>query len=425
MDGGNPGLGDTTQNNPRIRAGYTFLGQFIDHDITLDVTSSLEQENDPDAVENFRTPALELDSVYGLGPALQPYLYDRERSFRFLLGDEGNDLPRNSQGCALIGDLRNDENLIISQLHLLFLKFHNKVFDNHTNSNLPLDKRFAEAQRIVRWHYQWIVVHEFLPRILGTNTTARLFRDKPLQFPGRPFMPLEFSVAAYRFGHSQVRPGYLIGTRGAALFPPPPAPGQPPSAPGLADLRGFRPVPPELVVDWAKFFGPPSTAQDSKLVDTKLSTVLLQLPDGVVAPGTPGALRSLAVRNLQRGIALKLPSGQRVASRLGVPNALTSTEIWSGVPNGEGEAPLWFYILKEAEVRASGRRLAGVGAEIVGGVFQALLSADKASFLAQNPSWMPTLPSTHPGRFTMTDLINLTLNSKLSDENVLDLPSDD
>lgn len=423
MDGGNPPASDTSQNNPRITAGYTFLGQFIDHDLTLDTTSNLEQQVDPDAVENFRTPALELDSLYGLGPSVQPYLYDQTQPFRFLINDAASDLPRNSQGRALIGDPRNDENIIVSQLHLLFLRFHNKVFNDFTDVDLSLDKRFVEAQRIVRWHYQWIIVNEFLPRILGTNTTTRIFTEKLFEFAERPFMPVEFSVAAYRFGHSQVRPGYLINTVGAALFPALPVEGEPAPQHGTGDLRGFRPIPPELIIDWSKFFGASGAAQ-GKLIDTKISTVLLQLPDGVVPPGTPASMRSLAVRNLQRGISLRLPSGQRVAALLAINNPLTESEVWSGVTDGQGEAPLWYYILKEAQLRAGGRRLAGVGAEIVGRVFYAILSADKNSYLSQSPCWKPTLSGAQPGKFTMTDLVNLTLGTNIQGEDLLSLEGD-
>lgn len=414
MDGGSAVPPGTDQDNPRIRAGYTFLGQFIDHDLTLDVTSSLEQQIDPDAVENFRTPALELDSLYGLGPALQPYLYDGKG--RFLI--DGHDLPRNSVGRALIGDPRNDENLIISQLHLLFLRFHNKVFDSQTDPDAPQDARFAEAQRLVRWHYQWMVVNEFLPRLIGTHTAAHIFANQPLSFEDRPFMPVEFSVAAYRFGHSQVRPGYGINRDfGAVLFPPPPGATSPP-----ADLRGFQPVPPGLVVDWSLFFG--AGAAPSMRIDTHLSPPLLHLPDGVVPPGTAAAQRSLAVRNLKRGFALQLPAGQAVAARLGIP-ALEAADVWRGVEGGQGPAPLWYYVLKEAEVRAQGHRLTGVGAQIVGQVFDALLRADSSSYLVQAPSWSPTLPGAVGGRFTMSDLVNWTLDMRITGEQLEALPGDD
>lgn len=430
MDGGNPPPSDTTQNNPRIKAGYTFLGQFIDHDLTLDTTSQLEQQVDVSATTNFRTPALELDSLYGLGPAVQPHLYDRDNPFRFLLSPDGNDLPRNSQGTALIGDPRNDENAIISQLHLLWLKFHNQVFEKEFAS-MPVGRgRFEAAQKMVRWHYQWLIVNEFLPRICGSKLVASTVEHPPFKFSGHAFMPVEFSVAAYRFGHSQTRPGYLLGRTGgpnggpraAVLFP------NDPSIPNsVGDLRGFRPIPVELRIEWSTFFGP--TAQDGKLVDTKLSTVMLRLPDGVVPPGTPDKFRSLATRNLQRGLDVRLPDGQSVACRLRIKNRLTEDEIWKMKTEkvGSGPAPLWFYTLREGEVRANGRRLAGAGAAIVARTFVACLLADKASYLWQDPEWTPTLGKN--GRFTVSDLVNYTLNlsgaDQIASEDLSKLEGDD
>jgi len=418
MDGGNPPPTDTRQNNARIKAGYTFLGQFVDHDLTLDTTSALQQQIDVEGTRNFRTPALELDSLYGLGLAAQPSLYDRQNPGLFLLSADGKDLPRNSQGLALIGDPRNDENVLISQLHLLFLRFHNAVFKDHTDPALGLAERFEAAQKLVRWHYQSIVVNEFLPRICGVTNVKRMLREPQDWFAHGAFMPVEFSVAAYRFGHSQVRPGYALGTgRGAALFPDNPS-----APPSPGDLRGGRPVPANLVVDWAFFFGP--DAQPGKLVDTKISTVLIRLPDGVVPPGTPDERRSLATRNLLRGEDAQLPSGQDVAARLGLP-VLSDRKLWSGVTGGKGPAPLWYYCLKEGEVRTKGLRLAGVGAEIVGRTILGLLHADHASYLYQHPRWAPTLPSKKAGRFTMSDLANLALGTTIDSEDVSRLPGDE
>lgn len=430
MDGGNPGPDDTSQNNPRIKAGYTFLGQFIDHDLTLDTTSQLEQQVDVTATINFRTPAFELDSVYGLGPAVQPHLYDRDKPFRLLLSPDGNDLPRNSQGTALIGDPRNDENAIIAQLHLIWLKFHNQVFENEFSSMPVGRERFEATQKLVRWHYQWLVVNEFLPRICGSKLVISTVGCPRFEFKNHAFMPVEFSVAAYRFGHSQTRPGYLLARpsgpngrpRAAALFP------DDPTIPNsVGDLRGFRPIPPELRIEWNTFFGP--SAQSSKLVDTKLSRVMLRLPDGVVPPGTPDKSRSLATRNLQRGIDMRLPAGQHVACHLRIPRRLSEKEIWTtnGAKVGSGLAPLWFYILREGEVRANGRRLAGVGATIVARTFIACLLADKASYLWQDPEWTPTLGKN--GRFTASDLVNYALNlsgaNEIESEDISKLEGDD
>ena len=419
---------DAGQDNPdneRIRAGYTFLGQFIDHDLTLDATSNLEQQIDPHATRNFRTPALELDNVYGLGPKVQPYLYEKNNPGRMLLSPDGFDLPRNTEGIALIGDPRNDENIIISQLHRLMLKFHNKVFDEHTDPNDGVQERFEEAQHIVRWHYQWIVVNEFLPRIVGTETIQAALKHLPFKFYEEPgaFMPVEFSVAAYRFGHSQVRPFYGLSDpedqvnprRGAPIFPADPV------APEGNDLRGRRVVPESLRVDWKAFFGP--AAQPSKLVDTRISTALLRLPNSVIDPNTAAVgspdekLRSLAIRNLQRGIDAKLPSGQDVAGAFKVQK-LTDAQVWENVPEGRGPAPLWFYCLREAEVLGGSQRLAGAGAQVVARTFAAILEADKASYIVQQPDWKPTLPSSEPGKFTVSDLVNFSLGTNLGQEDL-------
>ena len=168
-------LSANNSNNPRLSARMTFLGQFLDHDMTFDPTSSLERQADPEQIANFRTPTLALDNLYGTGPGASPHLYDQRagRGIKFLVEDIGTpgkfDVPRNSQGTAIVGDPRNDENLTVSQLHLVFLKFHNAVVD-HVQAELGLTDTgeiFTEAQRIVRWHYQWIILHEFLPLTCG------------------------------------------------------------------------------------------------------------------------------------------------------------------------------------------------------------------------------------------------------------------
>lgn len=419
MNGGNPPPADTTQNNPRIKAGYTFLGQFIDHDLTLDTTSILERQVDVNATTNFRTPAFELDSIYGLGPAVQPYLYDQPEGGKLLIAADGNDLQRNAQGRAIIGDPRNDENIIISQLQLLFIKFHNKVYDTEFAAMPPGRARFEAAQTFVRWHYQWMVLNEFLPRIVGSRLTAATLADPPFEFETEhAYMPVEFSVAAYRFGHSQVRPGYALGAgRGAALFP-----GDPNAPFGTFDLRGFRKVPPELLVDWTFFFG--AAAQPSKKIDTLISEVLLKLPTGVVPKDEPSRHRSLATRNLQRGLDMRLPSGQTLACHLRLP-LLTEAEIWTtnGSKIGSGPAPLWFYCLREGEVKTGGHRLDGVGAAIVARTFVALMLKDKASYLVQDPGFAPSLGQ--GGRFTVTDLVNYTLGGALVSEDMAALPGDD
>lgn len=137
------------------------------------------------------------------------------------------DLLRTADKTALIGDKRNDENKIVSQIHALFLKFHNKVFDDlgrfssqREPSRFGNDhNRFLEAQRIVRWCYQWIVLNDYLPKICRKDIVKQIMPSEEEWTPhfkfydaksGQAFMPVEFSVAAFRFGHSMVRPSYSL-----------------------------------------------------------------------------------------------------------------------------------------------------------------------------------------------------------------------
>jgi hypothetical protein len=414
----NPRTGDNT----KIPAGFTYLGQFIDHDITFDPTSKLDQLNDPGALVNFRTPRFDLDSVYGSGPKVQPYLYDWKDSkppgTRLLVGhnEANDDLPRNQQGRALIGDARNDENVIVAQLHLLFIHLHNAVIDGLCDHRAVGEcECFEEAQRLVRWHYQWIVVHEFLPKVVGETMAGQVFERggegaaptvhrKYFTWQREPFIPVEFSGAAYRFGHSMVRAHYGLQRR------PKVGPRPRPTALGPL-LEGFTWLPQSLVIEWERFFALPGSeleAQSSLKIDTAIASPLFGLPD------KGGALPR---RNLLRGRALGLPSGQAVAGEMDAP-ALSEDELLldTKVPRRAREAlmratPLWFYILCEAasELGDRGRHLGPVGGQIVAEVLVGLLEADPSSYLCKQPDWRPTElePEGEKGRgdFTMADLV--------------------
>jgi Animal haem peroxidase len=435
-------------NNPELTAGITFLGQFLDHDMTFDPTSSLERQQDPETIANFRTPTLALDNLYGAGPNASPHLYDQSidhgmTSFLIELiegseaisadGQKRYDLPRNSQMVALIGDPRNDENLIVSQLHLAFLRFHNEVVKRvkqETGLQNPMEI-FAEAQRWVRWHYQWIIVHEFLPKTVGKAMVEDILTNgrKFYKWRNLPFIPVEFAVSAYRFGHSQVRPSYRanfgrvpsdVNQHFFALFLDEgrvPTDGDPkspePSDKDPNDLRGGKRAA-RRFIDWQTFFDfegdttlPPAQkkVRPNKKIDLKLSTALFDLPG---APGTEP--QSLAQRNLLRHLTFKLPSGQSVAKAMGV-TPLTSAQLADLKPYGlDTRTPLWFYVLKEAELLgvgeqgSGGARLGPVGGRIVGEVFIGLLQGDSLSYLRQDPLWVPNLANSS-GKFEMTDLL--------------------
>jgi hypothetical protein len=408
-------------DNETIPAGFTFFGQFVDHDLTFDPTSILERQNDPEAIENFRTPAFELDNVYGSGPRVSRHLYDVNDPAKFLIEklggpDSNDDMPRNSQNTALIADPRNDENTIVSQLHVAFLKFHNAVVDHLRGKGVSNSQVFEQAQRMVRWHYQWIILHEFLPKIVGETVLNDVLDDRPreriFRWRNAPFIPVEFAVAAYRFGHSQVRPAYRVnGGFATAIFNNT----LPANEADPADLRGGKRAA-RRFVEWARFFEGLEDASVpapilSKRIDSRLSTALFGLIGG--APGQLGGdgvgtitnPESLAQRNLLRSLALRLPSGQAMARRLGI-KPLKREELAQLGVGFENSTPPWYYILKESELEKDneGRRLGPVGAHIVAEVFVGVLRGDRFSFLNANPNWRPELGN-EQGKFLMADLL--------------------
>lgn len=397
------------RDNPAMPEGMTFLGQFLDHDLTFDPTSSLERQVDPESIANFRTPTLELDNLYGSGRAATPHLYDRKTpgAIKFLLDEAApRDLPRNSQNVALIGDPRNDENLIVSQLHLAFLKFHNAVVDELLQAGVTNPNAlFVQAQQLVRWHYQWIIVHEFLPLTIGKTMTKKVLKEREFyDWRREPFIPVEFSVAAYRFGHSQVRAGYQANLTGDAgrpftrfIFDP-----RLPEADDPEDLRGGKRAP-RRFVDWPIFFDlGDGQHKPNKRIDTKLSTPLFMLP--FTGPNLPENPSSLAQRNLLRHLTFGLPSGQRVARALAA-EPLSAGDLADLKPLAglDRQTPLWFYILREAEVMKEGKQLGPVGGQIVGEVLIGLLQGDRMSYLRQDPDWQPIFG--RDGDFTMADLL--------------------
>ena len=386
-------------DNPYIPAGYTYFGQFVDHDMTRDPTPLPQQQVDPHALQNFDTPFFDLGSVYGRGPVADPQLYDPARPGVLLLSRvQGGpqDLPRAADGTAFVGDPRNDENLIIAQLQIAFLQLHNQF--------LASGMSFTEAQQQTRWHYQWVIVHDYLPHIVGQDLVTQMLQPGPrgtiavdnrFYRPGnrlRPMMPLEYSVAAYRYGHSMIRAEYEMHEGNTMpLF-----------GPQGSDLRGSRPLPAEAWADWNYFFELPNIEQPddrnmTRMIDTKLSLPLANLPPSVVAH-IDGAILALAERNLLRGKRLGLPAGQDVATAMGVapiPNErLGLTDARWG-----GKAPLWFYVLKEAEL-GGGCRLGPVGGRVVAEVILGLLARDLTSYFNAPTPWSPAATP-----FAMGDLL--------------------
>lgn len=499
------------QDDPNVPAGFTYLGQFIDHDLTFDRTQAALGENvNVDELIQGRSPALDLDSLYGRGPEnAQDKRFYRD-GLRLKAGTTaatpfpdaganrdlaGFDLPRHGLGStkserrqAVIPDLRNDENLAVAQTHLAFIRFHNRMVEKLAGKGFPSATLFEAARRRVVRHYQWMVVTDFLPRIVDRTILHDVFingrkvfeviprrdqdyeslfylagseggeADRPHMWvrPGdMPTMPIEFSVAAYRIGHSMVRGAYqwnrvfraggpgsiatlellfrFSGTSGT-LSPPPPPPPAPQPDPDDPEQGDFERLPTNWIADFRRLFNFAEAGRDDlrvedagfnviKRIDTLLVDPLRLLPLGSfgsrdVANRPPQQQRNLAFRNLTRAQMVSLASGQQMADLMtacgvNVPR-LTEEQIING--NGGADlgalsaehkselsrnTPLWFYILREAEL--NGGCLNGVGGRIVAEVFHRAIEGSQISIL-RHPLWRPSL-GPDSNTFRMVDLL--------------------
>jgi Animal haem peroxidase len=439
---GEEGMEDPVHlNDPDLRAPgvpiptiYTFFGQFVDHDITLERGSmNIKLKECPEPIDpttlpkniiNSRSPNLDLDNVYG--PDLEGRLAPRDAKNPDKLRidevdihatrrglppskDIYNDLPRDNRERALIGDPRDDENVVLAQLHVAFLKAHNALVDRGL--------RFGEARKLLRQHYQWIVLDDFLERVADSNIVKKIRFHGPKFFDPSStslFMPLEFSVAGFRFGHSKVRLSYP----NANVF-------QQSATLGTIFTNAGHRLSADWVIDWTAFLASDDRNHFPRPIDTTLANALLNLNPAQLGPGDPEP--NLAVRNLLRGYILRLPTGQAVARAMASQGIreLTPAQILSvahdlsedpSKPSRQEEllrqseflltrTPLWFYILAEAAYYSRGYHLGPVGSTIVAEVLIGILRNSSDSILA-DPHWRPTLGAT-PGKFELEDLLKL------------------
>lgn len=428
-----PTLSVNNPDNPTHTAGTTFFGQFMDHDMTFDSTSVLGVPTDPAATQNGRRPIFDLDSVYLGGPSGSPQLYDRNDQAKLLIetvapGSNIEDLPRAPNGMAIIGDPRNDENLMVAGIHAAVIRFHNNMVDQVRTErgiapNANFQAVFPEAQRRTLLHYQYLILNEFLPLFIGQPMVDNILTAGPRFYnPPRDsaFMPVEFQGASYRFGHSMVRPSYRANLTGQPA-------GQPNApqffglifdpnlndTPGDRDdlLGGFRA--PRRFIGWTTFFNFPAFAGDlrrNKQIDTHISSPLFDLPLPAIATGDQPT--ALPQRNLLRQLTWSIPSGQAIAQRMG-ETPLSAAELAdigdvgraNGVSDLDQSTPLWFYGLREAQLRAGGLTLGPVAGRIVGEVIIGLLQSDPNSiFGPSNKGFVPTVPTIGP-QFRMIDFL--------------------
>lgn len=483
-----PAVPQPDSENPAVPAGFTYLGQFVDHDLTMDRSESqLGQDVNLDELLQGRSPALDLDSVYGRGPRdKDDQAFYAEDGVKLKVGTttpaefpdrgtnvpfEGFDLPRRGgtagtpadRRAPLIPDPRNDENLVIAQTHLAFIRFHNRVVDELALTGLTGERLFRAAKELVVRHYQFMLKTDFLPRIVDPAIVADVFTNgrRFFEVPGRhyghgntPTMPIEFSVASYRLGHSMIRAFYewnrVFRSGGpaqapASLFqlftftgtagnfdPGSRTPGE------LDDVNKgtIFTLPSNWIADFRRLydFGEagrddlvPPAELDGGNVTKKIDTLLVNPLNGLPA-GTFGGRgtqfreieRNLAFRNLTRANMMNLASGQQMAELFDV-EPLTAEQILTG--NGgvtldslteEQKArlveatPLWFYVLREAELNNG--LMGAVGGRITAEVFHRAIEGSRIS-IVRSPYWRPTL-GPDANTFRMVDLLLFAFEGK-------------
>lgn len=427
--------GDVDPGDSDIPAAYTYFGQFVDHDITLEAASATLPEllapdlaplTVPDVrarLHNLRTATLDLDNLYGVPAPRDPA--DANRMLVGLVSPAGgrppgkgddNDVPREPRSpdhdhdrAALIGDPRNDENTIVAQLQVAFLKAHNAL--------VARGLTFDEARTVLRQHYQHLVVHDLLRRVADPAVVDDILENGPRAFDPPPayfFMPLEFTVAAYRFGHSMIRAAYNfnlnfntssgIPATLELLFTFSALSGQ---------LGGFDTLPENWIIEWENLVDLGQPFDMARRLDPKLVEPLFDLRD-VQGQGQPGDGARLAVRNLLRGYLLRMPTGQAVAGALGIEPlkppeieaAASSAKQIEALRDGDflERTPLWYYVLAEAAAVGDGKCLGPVGSRIVAEVLIGV-ARNSADSIFDVPGWQPTLPSAIPGTFELRDLL--------------------
>jgi hypothetical protein len=421
-------------NAARLFPGYTYFGQFIDHDLTWNRTPFDAAYEDQKTAKNFRSPFLDLDSVYGDGPPLDCQFTGSVGAESFLIGPTAPspnlglnggtlcDIPFENGNRPVLGDridLRNAENLIVRQLHVVFLKFHNGVIaqlpQHSKDPSVPQDGTlFERARRLVTWTYQWLVWNDFLYTLCPKATPPRKLQRLD-ELPREPFrLPLEFVLAGFRFGHSMVQGRYALNCYHRFDNH---------TAVDLirllnASTESAERLTEEFAIEWRRFFpGLGKKPTNASKIDTHINPALGSLPGAILLmfnkPSRGDENQNLAYRTLLRGARARLASGQQVASKIKERDHTTrdiSKELKQDRFLQESQlsenTPLWYYILKEAEVDQYGDALGKVGFYIAEDAIEGALQNDPNSFLVQKGNtWKPPGWILPDERQTMAELI--------------------
>lgn len=451
-DGADPRYARLT--NKSIDAGWTYFGQFLAHDLTLRRELGIS------------CPRLNLDGLYGLGPRLSRYLYEVNQDLdfsgvRFALDHYVNENTNESVddvfrvgaegNIPLMADVRNDDNFLLNQLHCAFLRFHNKMAEFfHREYNEKGDALYVRTRRFVTWTYQWILVNEYLKLITGDivsdlincQSYKILSRIDPITrkpfFKQESILMPEFTVAALRMGHSQVRGFYTINPRDTLnLY------GDNREKP---DLRGFQRHPKRGPVDWHSLFTFDQQAYDqqeevevsqSRPIDLMIASPLGCLP----YPDLAAFDRDLGHINIKRSIKYNMIIREQdlkiLRDDLGISTLEHLDEIeklypeiphwpeWENCKKNLASLdgwPLWIFILVEARILGTKtmemdhikQTLGPLGAQIIAEQLIWVLQQDRHSYLYEFPAWEPMqellgkympIRKARPAMFTMVDVL--------------------
>lgn len=381
-----------------VDSGYTYFGQLIAHDLTKDVSSVDDAwQKEPEELANLQTPKLDLSTLYGGGPQVSPELYEDDE-VQLKVGCPNNraqtfDVSVGSNGACILSDERNAENLILRQMTAVFARLHNFAIEQLRSKIADKTALFAQAQLQTQWQYQWLVCRDYLPTLLDPAVYKDVFVRGRSTITWNAFsIPIEFAAAAMRFGHAMVRPNYLFAF------------GREMPLPQIFRRTPERgPLDEHVQIEWGFFFqgAGDGLTVTSRPIDTRLAPPFQTLPNdlvGVAQIACPhfriaGNPAQLSARTLLRGAGLRLASGQSAAralrERLLSEEELTQNLEGMETAHGEilrassmcGETPLWYYVLKESEVRHNGNRVGPLGSRIIAETVYAALRADSDSYL--------------------------------------------